>query len=376
MESDERITQANKLLDDFSNRTGITGNEGDPSRRYLWTDAFAVQAYFGIARIFENKEYRIRALKLIDLVHEHLGRHHPEDPRKGWISGLPEEEGKLHPTSGGLRIGKRLPERRTDESYNSQLEWERDGQYFHYITRWVTALLQAGDETGEERYALWARELMLAAGKFLFQNDSGTGIYWKMDTELTKPLVASMGAHDPLEGLICAKSIQQALPENASKLDSLVQRFEQLCNGREWSTSDSLGIGGLLLNTLRAALLVSGSQKLIPDVKPKKLLEESLFSLRIFSSCFNGNQSVKRRLAFRECGLSLGLRALYGMRNKITAPHLPINKLEEYLYMPQQIEDFWLLPENQQAASWRGHLDINEISLACSLVASQEPEVF
>lgn len=376
MESDERITQARKLLDDFSNRTGITGNEGDSSRRYLWTDAFAVQACFGIARIFENEEYKIRALKLIDLVHEHLGRHHPDDPRKGWISGLSEEEGKLRPTRGGLRIGKRLPERRTDESYNSQLEWERDGQYFHYITRWITALLQARVETGEERYVIWAIELMLAAGKFLFQNDSGTGIYWKMDTELSRPLVASMGAHDPLEGLICAKSIQQALPEKASKLDSFVQQFEQLCSGREWSTSDSLGIGGLLLNTLHAALLVPGSQKLIPDVKPKKLFEESLFSLKMFSSCFSENQIVNRRLAFRECGLSLGLRALYGMRNKITAPHLPINKLEEYLYISQQIEDFWHLPENQQSQTWQSHMDINEISLASSLVASQEPEVF
>lgn len=376
MENDERLTHARKLLDDFSNRTGITGNEGDPSRRYLWTDAFAVEACFGIARIFEKEEYRTRALKLIGLVHEHLGRHHPEDQRKGWISGLPEEEGKLHPTRGGLRIGKRLPERRTDESYNSQLEWERDGQYFHYITRWITALLQAGDETGEARYAIWAQELMLAAGKFLYQNNTGAGMYWKMDTELSRPLVVSMGAHDPLEGLICTKSIQKALPEQASKLDTLVQKFEQLCSGREWSTSDSLGIGGLLLNTLHAALLDPSSQKLIPDVKPKKLFEESLFSLKIFSSCFAEKQNVNRRLAFRECGLSLGIKAFHGMRNKITTPHLPINKLEKYLYIPEQIETFWLLSENQQTHAWQGNLDINEISLACSLVASQKPEVF
>jgi hypothetical protein len=36
-------------------------------------------------------------------------------------------EGEAHPTQGGLRIGKALPERRVDEPFDEQLEWERAG---------------------------------------------------------------------------------------------------------------------------------------------------------------------------------------------------------------------------------------------------------
>jgi hypothetical protein len=34
-----------------------------------------------------------------------------------------------------LRIGKQLAERRPGERFDERLEWERDGQYFHYLTR-------------------------------------------------------------------------------------------------------------------------------------------------------------------------------------------------------------------------------------------------
>jgi hypothetical protein len=80
------------------------------------------------------------ALRLVDQVHHVLGRHRPEDPRTGWISGLPEAEGEAHPTRGGLRIGKPLPERSAEGPFDERLEWDRDGQYFHYLTKWMHAL--------------------------------------------------------------------------------------------------------------------------------------------------------------------------------------------------------------------------------------------
>ena len=77
-------------------------------------------------------------------MHHVLGRHRDDDPRRGWISGLSEEEGERHPTRGGLRIGKPLNEREPDEPADSQLEWEQDGQYFHYLTKWMHALYRMG----------------------------------------------------------------------------------------------------------------------------------------------------------------------------------------------------------------------------------------
>jgi hypothetical protein len=78
-----------------------------------------------------------------------LGRHRPADPRQGWISGLDEPEGERHPTRGGLRIGKPLPERGPRERYDPQLEWDSDGQYFHYLTQWMHALHRVSQETGD-----------------------------------------------------------------------------------------------------------------------------------------------------------------------------------------------------------------------------------
>ena len=95
-----RLGIARKLLDDFAGRTGLSGKGGAISERYLWTDAFAVQTFFNLAHICLADTYRGLALNLINEVHQQLGRFHPNDNRKGWISGLSEEQGQKHPTKG------------------------------------------------------------------------------------------------------------------------------------------------------------------------------------------------------------------------------------------------------------------------------------
>ena len=69
---------------------------GRRGKRYLWTDAFAVCNYLGLGRIDE-------ALALVDRVHGELG----------CSPGEPSDD---------------------------ELEWDRDGQYFHYLTKWMHAL--------------------------------------------------------------------------------------------------------------------------------------------------------------------------------------------------------------------------------------------
>lgn len=113
----------------------------------------------GLAEALGAKNYRDGALRLIDQVHGDLGRHRPDDSRRGWISGLPEAQGEQHPTAGGLRIGKPLNERGLDEPLDRERKWDRDGQYLHYLTKWMHALHCAGRHTGEPRYARWACEL-------------------------------------------------------------------------------------------------------------------------------------------------------------------------------------------------------------------------
>jgi hypothetical protein len=61
----------------FAQRTGLAP-AGRP-RRYLWTDAFAVCNFLGLGRVEE-------ALRLVNQVHQELGRFGEGDRRSGWTT--------------------------------------------------------------------------------------------------------------------------------------------------------------------------------------------------------------------------------------------------------------------------------------------------
>ena len=136
---------------DFADRTCITGDSCQPVR-YLWTDAFTVCNFLELFNGTGEEKYKRYALQLVDQVHHVLRRHRENDSRSGWISGLGKEEGEAHPTIGELRIGKKLNERKPDELYDERLEWEQDGQYFHYLTKWMHALNCVMQITSDFRY--------------------------------------------------------------------------------------------------------------------------------------------------------------------------------------------------------------------------------
>ena len=123
--------QLQEIMTAFAGRTGLATSNHAP-KRYLWTDAFAVCNFLELFLQTGEERYKQDAFALVDQVHTVLGKHRDDDPRSGWISGLEEEEGELHPTAGGLRIGKKFNERKSDEPYDDRLEWDQDGQYFHY----------------------------------------------------------------------------------------------------------------------------------------------------------------------------------------------------------------------------------------------------
>src|ERR1051325_4176761 len=87
---------ARALMEEFADSTGISG-KNEP-RRYLWTDAFGVCNFLGLYRETGEDRYLQFAIALVDQVHHVLGRHRSDDPRHGWISGLPEAKGERHPT--------------------------------------------------------------------------------------------------------------------------------------------------------------------------------------------------------------------------------------------------------------------------------------
>ena len=226
-------------MDDFAEATGVSG-QAKP-RRYLWTDAFAVCNFLGLARQTGDGRYLRFAEVLVDQVHHVLGRHRADDFRRGWISGLPNDEGERHPTLGGLRIGKPLNDRGPHERADSRLEWERDGQYFHYLTRWMHALHRMSQETGDGRYQRWAAELAVAAhDAFTYAPVRGgpRRLVWKMSIDLTHPLISTMGQHDPLDGLITFLELQPAGYgiDGGADLTAAIAEMTKMCALGQWAT--------------------------------------------------------------------------------------------------------------------------------------------
>jgi hypothetical protein len=380
---DRRTQQAIDLMRSYAQRSGLTSEQ--PGKRYLWTDAFAVCNYLGLARTTTDTAYTELALKLVDQVHHGLGRHRKDDPREGWISGLGEHEGELHPTVGGLRIGKTLPEREPDAVFDARLEWERDGQYFHYLTKWMHALDQVTRATGQARYSLWARELAVTAfAAFSYAPNADQPLrrmVWKKSIDLTRTLVPSMGKHDPLDGYITslqlASTVASVPPsDTGSMLEHEIGGFAAMVTNGELTTDDALGIGGLLIDAYRLEQLRKQGVRPPPQLLGN-LLDAALTGLRYYSGSGELQQPPQYRLAFRELGLAIGLHALVRLQQSFENsehqgsidPRLQatVSALMQYTHLREQIIDFWLAPRHQRIDTWIEHRDINEVMLATSL---------
>jgi len=380
--TDSRTNEAIVYMDRFAQRTGLTSNQNP--KRYLWTDAFAVCNYLGLARATGDRRYNELALKLVKQIHHTLGRHRDDDARTGWLSGLGESEGERHPTLGGLRIGKELPERGPDEPFDSRLEWERDGQYFHYLGKWMHALDQVTRATGLPRYNLWARELAGAAFEaFSYLPPSGhepRRMVWKMSIDLSRAQVPSMGKHDPLDGYITSLQLAAtaaALPraDSGPRLTHETSEYARMIRDGDWSTGDPLGLGGLLIDAYRVQQLQRlGAQPESHMIE--NLLDAAITGLRYYARSGELQQPARYRLAFRELGLAIGLHGVERMQRALDDPvqrdnstnpnvHQQVNALMQYADLRDEIERFWLYPEHHD--TWTEHIDINEVMLATSL---------
>lgn len=367
-----------RFMSGFAERTGLT-SDAEP-KRYLWTDAFALCNWLELYRRSQDERYRNLAANLIDQVHCVLGRHRPDDSRTGWLSGLPAEEGALHPTQGGLRIGKPLPERLTDEPFNDRLEWERDGQYLHYLTKWIDALVRAAVILGAPRYHMHAAELAKAVfAPFLQTSPTGrpVGLSWKMSIDLSRPLVAGSNPHDALDGYVTYRLVEETGGgSSSSQFSSEISVLRELCLDVPWGTSDPLGIGGLLLDAFRLAIL--------PDMQTsdKQLLENIVSGaeagVRQFlrSGALQGQPAM--RLAFRELGLAIGLQTVLAIDAAASHLGMPtasiansLGSLLSFGKADRAIVDFWSEPQNQSASTWQDHRDINEVMLVAAILHAQ-----
>jgi len=380
---DERMVQAlggeqtaRDVMTRYARRTGL--DPDGQQRRYLWTDAFAVCNYLSLLRRTGDRYFAALARRLVDQVHRVLGRHRPDDPRRGWISGLEEDEGRRHPTAGGLRIGKPFAERSVGEPMDAQAEWDRDGQYYHYLVRWIHALSRSADVLQDSDLHRWAVELAVAAQRS-FTSAPAPGrpprVRWKMSVDLSRALVSSQGAHDPLGGLVTACALRASPVHGAGsppELERATHALASMCRPEDWPTADPLGVGGLLCDLWWSVqLLMSGSpdRALLEGLVPP-LATACLTSLRHVST------ATGHSLAFRELGLVVGLRAAAALVH--ATPGLPpalsipdIHALRRYAPAADFILSSWLEPETWETDPWRAHEDINDVMLATALVPDE-----
>ncbi len=369
-------------MDRYTVQSGLNSPEA-PQKRYLWTDAFALCTYLELYRLTRDGSFLDTAYTLIGAVHYTLGRHRDDDERTGWISGLEAEEGKKHPTIGGLRIGKKLNERGPDEPYDPNMEWDRDGQYFHYLTKWIHALLVMGKSVSNPLYVRWAAELgRTVHNHFLFAESARTmAIYWKMSIDLSRPLVHSTGQHDPIDGLVTFYEIDSEIRNSGrdydlTDFDLELSDMKKCCRFGNWSTDDPLGTGGLLFDAYRLTLLIGTGYA--HDIELlEKILDAAMKSLLLFLKQ-NRDLPSEYRLAFRELGLALSLHGVpdlislvknnknFSQKKKFILA--PLQEIRKHAYLIRDIEETWIDPKNRTAPSWLEHEEINSVMLAASLI--------
>lgn len=347
-EPNQRLTKAKELMQNFLLATGVVGKR--PSRRYLWTDALAVENLILLELKTGDQKFTHCALELVDLVHSKLGKFDKKDKRKGWISALPDEEGKMRPTSGGLRIGKPKLERSKEMPFSMNDEWDRDGQYFHYLTRWIDALLLVGEVTNDGKYYFWAADLCAVTMKSFIKE---TRIPWKMSVDLKRVQINSQGATDPLDGLITLRKVLSAVPEFKKELKPHASILRHLCRNKSWSSPDPLGTGRLLINAHDLKQLSLPSTQVL---NWQELLAQACVGIDHLLNGKTFNKPVDSRLAFRECALSHGIRVWQKEGSY----------MEDYIPLAEEIESFWLNAISTD--TWRDHEDINAVTLSASLL--------
>lgn len=377
----DRVEHVERLMEAFAERTGLVGNA--VPERYLWTDAFAVCNYLSLYLAAREERWLDLAGELVGQVHEVLGAYDRDDTRKGWLGGMDDREHARSPTRAGLRIGKRRPERGPDEVYDEHAEWDRDGQYFHYLTRWMHALQRMAEVTDEARYHRWAVELAMSAfnGFVRRSRDGDLRMFWKMSVDLDRPLVPSMGQHDPLDGWVTALSLAGSDFADEAGRDHLLHQasvYRSMLAQRDLVSVDPLGIGGLLVDAWRLFRIDPRLSRQLPGQSSREtraarisgLIDAAAVGLAHVERRGDLDTPPSHRLGFRELGLALGIRAaakLSGCDSIPASVRVALDRISTRFPLAGRIEDTWLDPENQRYRAWTDHRDINEVMLATCL---------
>jgi hypothetical protein len=186
-----------------------------------------------------------------------------------------------------------------------------------------------------------------------------------------------MGQHDPIDGYITYLKLKALQHGQKELLEKEIDEMGKICTGRDWTTSDPLGLGGLLWDIHRLTQLVVYYKMNKIDLM-EELLSDAKSGMKNYQNLSDLNRSAEYRLAFRELGLAIGLSGIRESLSLISKSpekfdrnhkiHEWIDFLISYMSTGERITKFWIEEINQNASTWKAHIDINRVMLATSLV--------
>ncbi|KAM3577930.1 hypothetical protein VYU27_000035 [Nannochloropsis oceanica] len=244
------------------------GKEGKCQRRYLWTDAWGVLCFVSLAMrcdlSVDGDENRREQLleageKLVKCVHGTLGQPRGDAYPMRMVGGREgerkEEEVKTPHGFIGLRTGKE----RALPGGGSDAGMTFDGMYYHYLDKWIFALLRLsqaceafrGPGQGEEYLAL-AEELIKAIHPYFVQlpEEAGQqqqqlqggqgdirlprggqvgregGIYWKVGPDMSR--IRGLEIRGPSEDCLSGWVVYSLVKQEGER----VGRFRRKVEGR------------------------------------------------------------------------------------------------------------------------------------------------
>ena len=310
-----------EIMQDYARLTGLAPANAHP-RRYLWTDAFAVCNYLELfaGPMMKPIGIWLYASSIRCII-----------PSAGTAKTIPDAAGSAALMSrrvsgirpGGLRIGKQLNERRPDEPPNERLEWDRDGQYYHYLTKWMHALNCVSQVTGDPTYIRWAMELAKTAhARFAYlrlrrpEEDvledehrphlSSGSLYGpaRSSRRLCHLLRASGGGDRDFKESSCRASMHE------------IADMAEICRGMQPGHRRSARHRRSSLRCLKNCT-TDGKGRLKNAGLLENVVDSALMGMKSFAKSETLEYPADYRLAFRELGLSIGLSAVENLRKWI-----------------------------------------------------------
>ena len=308
-------------------------------RRYLWTDSFGILNLVTLSHRAQSEERKRVLLKaaqrLADVTSKTLGT-----PRSENLPMLPNDKGGYK----GMRIGKEKAKIMSDAGMSY------DGMYWHYIDKWIFALVRLGQATGEIPTA--ATDFIKDVHPHFLKKDrhgGPVGLYWKMNSDLS--VIAGLEDTDPnrdaFDGWIMynlAHRLNPTLEKEVKELNHVVTNYVK--SGLR-ATSDPLGYGLIWWSYQ----WVQGKQVDSNKQKLKQLAPMALdvrhgrqLPFRLYGAIIGGKLSMDSTIiALAE--KSLDSMTEYEMNTTVGSPHSTINKvmfataLDPYAFQRQNDEN-------------------------------------